>query len=116
MEEGQLSRMVQDYLKAFDQRDLDRCLDFFDENGTVNFAASVFQGREAIKEWHEARFEADMRIARVDTISVEGDKVVVEGVITSNKLKAWQLDSLDGKVTILHRDGKAVEASFDLLS
>lgn len=116
MEQTDPRGMVQAYLQAFDQRDLSRCMEFFADDATINFATGVFRGRQAIQEWHGDRFAADLRVIRIDDVRREGDAVMVDAVVTSKVVKAWRFKSVSGTATLTFRDGKICEAKFGLRS
>jgi ketosteroid isomerase-like protein len=86
--------LVLDYLKAFDSRDLERCLSFCNEDATFHFLWRSFRGLKGIEKWHRDRFAADLRVTRVDDISVEGNTVNVDVIVTSNKLKARKVNQV----------------------
>jgi len=92
--------LVLDYLKAFDSRDMERCLAFCNEATTIHFLWDSFRGRTGIEKWHRDRFAADLRVARVDNISVAGNTVTVDVIVTSNKLKARKLLQIGGRITL----------------
>jgi hypothetical protein len=114
MQGDDLETKVKAYLEAYDERDLDGCLDFFAEDAIINFAMGVFRGRPAIEEWHQDRFKADLRITRIDKIKVKGEKVTVDGVITSKTAKAWGFDSVAGRATLQFQNGKIRQVKFGL--
>ena len=86
------------YLKAFEERKLDECMQFFTEASTVEFMGQ-FHGLKDIEEWHKARFAADLKLIRLDRVEVQGSVAVVEGIATSARLRAWRVKSVNGKVT-----------------
>jgi len=100
--------LVLDYLKAFDARDLDRCLSFCNEDATFHFLWRSFRGRKGIDKWHRERFAADLRVIRVDRISREGNTVTVDVIVTSNKLKARKVHQVGGRIT-LRLEGSALK-------
>jgi ketosteroid isomerase-like protein len=104
--------MVQAYLEALDARDLSRCVEFFADDAVIDFQSGIYQGKEAIEEWHKIRFEADFKVINVDGIGVQGDKVTVDAVITSKRLRAWKIRKLGGKVDLRIQHGKIKNARF----
>ena len=42
--------LVRAYREAFDRRDLDACVGYFDEDATIRFLFSTYQGRDAIEQ------------------------------------------------------------------
>ncbi len=105
-----LRAVAQAYLAAFDAQDVDRCLAFFHEDATVDFQIGVYRGREAIGQWHRDRFAANLKMARMDSISVNGNTVTIAGVVSSKRLAAWNVTSLSGRVTMSFADGKIQSA------
>lgn len=114
MQETDLQATIQAYLRAFDQRDLSRCMNFFVENATIDFASGIYRGTQAIEGWHKDRFAADLRVLRVDAIRAQGNTVTVDVVATSNVARAWRVNSVAGRATVVFQDGKIKEARFGL--
>jgi ketosteroid isomerase-like protein len=104
--EADLKALAEAYLDAFHKRDLDRCVDFFTDDATIDFNMTAYKGRQAIVDWHKDRFEADLKMLRLNNISVKGDTVTVDGVATSKRLVAWKAKSIAGRVTMRFVDGK----------
>ncbi len=109
-----MKEMVQDYLDAFHARDLPRCLAFYDEHSRIDFVSGVYENKPAIEAWHKDRFEVNFRVVRVERIAVQGDKVIVDAAVTSNRLQKCRINSLSGKATLSLRDGKIQEIEFAL--
>jgi hypothetical protein len=101
-----LKAVAQAYLEAFDARDLERCLGFFSDDATIDFNKTNYNGLQAITDWHKDRFAADLRLVRLNNISVNGDTVVVDAVASSKRLAAWKVKSISGRVTLRFVDGK----------
>jgi ketosteroid isomerase-like protein len=101
-----LKTLAQAYLDAFHARDLDRCLEFYADDATVDFNKTVYSGRQGITEWHKDRFAADLRLIKMNSMTVEGDTVTVDGAVASKRLAAWRLKALSGRVTMRFEDGK----------
>jgi hypothetical protein len=106
--------IVKHYLEAFDNRDLSKCLEFFAEDARIDFAMGVYKGSKAIEEWHSKRFEADLRVLRVERIQTKGDAVTVDAIVTSKVAKAWKFPSVAGAVTFVFDQGKIKEGKFQL--
>jgi len=104
--EADLKALAEAYLDAFHKRDLERCVDFFSDDATIDFNMTAYNGRQAIVDWHKDRFEADLKMLRLNNITVKGDTVVVDGVATSKRLVAWKAKSIAGRVTMRFADGK----------
>ena len=101
-----LKALAEAYLDAFHQRDLERCLGFFSSDASVDFNRTVYTGLPAITDWHKDRFAANLKMTRLNHISVNGDTVVVDAVATSSRLAAWKVKSINGRITIRFQDGK----------
>jgi uncharacterized protein (TIGR02246 family) len=119
MQEFDPRQVVESYLQAFDERDLSRCLDLFDEDGLLVFGPKAFglgrfQGKKELEEWHKERFERGMVVKEVEEIEVDGDKVTVKAVATSPVLKTIHLDDFRGMVTFVVQKGKIKEARLGL--
>lgn len=114
MQDAELEAIAKEYLEAMEARDLARCVDFYAEDGVINFQNGVFKGKQAIEEWHKERFDADLRVTKIEQVKVEGDTVKVDAITTSNRLKAWKIDSLSGTVIVKFENGKIKETSFSL--
>jgi ketosteroid isomerase-like protein len=104
--EADLKALAESYLDAFHKRELDRCVDFFSDDATIDFNMTAYKGRQAIIDWHKDRFEADLKMLRLNNITVKGDTVTVDGVATSKRLVAWKAKSIAGRVTMRFADGK----------
>ena len=102
-----LKALAEAYLDAFHKRDLDRCVDFFSDDATIDFNMTAYKGRQAIIDWHKDRFEADLKMLRLNNVAVKGDTVTMDGVATSKRLVAWKAKSIAGRVTMrFGADGK----------
>jgi ketosteroid isomerase-like protein len=104
--------LVLDYLKAFDSRDLERCLSFCNEDATFHFLWRSFRGLKGIEKWHRDRFAADLRVVRVDDISAEGNTVTVDVIIASNKLRARKVNQIGGRITLRLERGALKDVKF----
>ncbi len=95
------------YLKAFEERKLEECMQFFTEASAVDFMGH-FRGLRDIEEWHKARFAADLKLIRLDRVEVQGSVVTLEGLATSARLRAWRMKSINGRVTATF-DGPSIK-------
>lgn len=107
---------VEAYLQVYDRRDMTGCLDFFTEDAVVNFANGIYRGRRDLEGWHNERFKADLRMIRIDRITVNGDTVVVDALATSKVARAWKLPKVAGRATFICHQGKIQEITFGLRS
>jgi ketosteroid isomerase-like protein len=105
-----LEALTRDYLDAFAARDLERCLAFYADDASLDFQLSVFRGRKGIEAWHQDRFAANLRILRLESITVREGTVVVDAVVASDRLAAWKIGSLSGRVTLRFEGGRIAEA------
>jgi len=110
-----LETRARDYLKAFEARDIEQCMAFYDDDASLSFVQSDFKGKEQIEEWHKARFAADLRVVRLEKVTVEGNTVVVAAVVTSKRLKAWKLKTVRGTLTTLFEGSKIKDLKFGML-
>jgi ketosteroid isomerase-like protein len=101
-----LKTLAQAYLDAFHARDLERCLEFYADDATVDFNKTLYSGRQGITEWHKDRFAADLRLIKMNSMTVDGDTVTVDGAVASKRLAAWRLKALSGRVIMRFENGK----------
>jgi hypothetical protein len=101
-----LKALAEAYLEAFHARDLDRCMEFFTDDSTIDFNKTMYTGRQGIIDWHKDRFAADLKLVKKNSVSVEGDTVTIDGAISSKRLSAWRVKALSGRVTIRFENGK----------
>ncbi len=109
-----LETRARDYLKAFEARDIERCMAFYDDDASLSFVQSDYKGKQQIEEWHKARFAADLRIVRLEKLTVEGSTVVVAAIVTSKRLQAWKLKTIRGTVTTLFEGSKIKDLKFGM--
>ena len=109
-----LAQEIRGYLQAIEDRDLDRCLALYTDDPTIRFATGTYHGKQAATEWHKDRFKANVHVKLMDDIAVQGDQVVINAVVTSDRLKAWRINTLKGKGTFQFENGKVKEARFAL--
>lgn len=107
-----LETQARAYLKAFEARDVDQCMAFYLDDASLSFVQSDYKGKEQIEEWHKARFAADLRILRLEKLTVKGNTVVVAAVATSKRLKAWKLNTIRGTVTTVFEGSKIRDVKF----
>jgi ketosteroid isomerase-like protein len=107
-----LETLARAYLKAFEAKDVDQCMAFYEDDALLSFVQSDYKGKAQIEEWHKARFAADFRIVRMEKLTVNGSTVVVAAVATSSRLKAWKLKTIRGTVTTLFEGPKIKEMKF----
>lgn len=105
-----LEALTKDYLAAFNERDLEKCLAFFTEDATVDFQDVEYQGRAALKDWHEERFQANLKLNKLESVRVKGTTVIVDLVASSDRLAAWKINSLKSRIEAKFEDDKISEA------
>jgi hypothetical protein len=104
--------LVEAYREAFDRKDVAACVGFFADDAVLKFLFGTFQGRKNIEDWHRDRFAAEVQILRVDDLTVEGNRVVLNAIVTSRKLKRFRMDEVKGTATFEVQDGRFREAQF----
>jgi len=107
-----LETIARAYLKAFDAKDVAQCMSFYHDDASLSFVQSDYKGKEQIEDWHKARFAAELRLLRLEKLTVDGNTVVVAAVATSKRLKAWKLNTIRGTVTAVMEDRKIKEMKF----
>src|SRR5881275_1428009 len=85
---------VRAYLQALGEHDLDRCLSFFSPDAVIEMMNAKHIGHDAIAEWHRQRFEANLQFEKIQAVKVKGDTVVVDGSISTKRLKFYRLNSI----------------------
>lgn len=101
--------IINEYLQAVKDHDLKRCVDFYADDATLIFLSGVFRGKKAIEDWHKERFDAAFEIVRVDAVRTKEDRVTLDAVITSKRLKTWKITSLGGRANFRLINGKIQE-------
>ncbi len=114
MRESELEGTIREYMKAFESRDLARCLEFYSENATIHFQDTRYRGRQAIEEWHNDRFLADLKILDIEDVRVEENEVILDVVVASETLKEWTIDRLNGSISFHFQQDRIDEAKFSL--
>lgn len=104
--ETDLKAVAQAYLDAFHAQDLERCLEFFADDASVDFNKTLYSGRQGIADWHKDRFDANLKMIKMTSMTVNGDTVVIDGAVSSKRLAAWRLKALSGRVTLRFENGK----------
>lgn len=112
--ENSLQEVVNNYLEAFEARDLTRCLAFFNDDAVLYFTTGRFPGKKAIEQWHQDRFKGGMRIKEIEEVEIQDNTVVVHAVATSPKLKLVRIDDLRGTASFVINQGKFSEVRMGL--
>ncbi|MFW6195539.1 MAG: nuclear transport factor 2 family protein [Chloroflexota bacterium] len=104
-----LQGMVEAYLDALQRQDLEGCVNFFSDDASIHFLGGEFRGSEAIRAWHRDRFIANLEILKTSNFKTEENTVTLDALVTSDKIKAWKIGKLAGKVAISVKDGRIAE-------
>jgi len=107
-----LEALTRAYLDAFAARDLGGCVAFYADDASLDFQISMFRGRRGIEEWHKDRFAGNLRLLRLESITVRENTVVIDAVAASDRLAAWRIHELSGRVTLSFDEGKITQARF----
>jgi hypothetical protein len=111
-DETALRQAADSYLAAFEARDLEGCLAFFDDAAKLDFQMAMFEGKEAIEAWHRDRFAANLRLVKLERITIRRETVTIDAVAASDRLAAWNVQALPGRVTLQFANGKIVSCRF----
>ena len=115
MEENEtLKKVLDDYIEAFEARDLERCLAFFHEDAHLQIATGHFPGIKQIEQWHKDRFKGGMRLVEIEDMQSEGNTLIVNAVVTSPRLKLVRIKDLRGTGTFVIQEGKFKEYRMEL--
>jgi len=106
MEEATARELIEAYLRAFERREMEQCMDCFNSDATLEWLTDEYRGKFSIEEWHKDRFAAGLKILRVDEMNIYGDVATVRLTVTSKPLVALQRPSLGGVVSVKFQNGK----------
>lgn len=101
-----LEGLTQQYLAAFEGRDMEKCMSFFDESSVIDFHMGVYKGLKSIQSWHQDRFAANLRLMQIESMQVNDATVTVDATASSNRLLAWKIKSVAGRLVIQYCEGK----------
>ncbi len=104
-----LEEITKDYLAAFNARDLEKCLSFYADDATVDFQDVVYEGLDSLREWHQERFQANLKLDKIENVRVKGKTVTVDAVASSDRLSAWKISSLKSRIEAKFEDEKIQE-------
>ena len=105
-----LEAITRNYLSAFQDRDLERCLTFFSENGSIYFQDVEYEGPEALTDWHKERFQANLKIEKIENVKVKGEKVTVDCVVSSDRLSSWKIKTLKSRIEAVFEGDRIQQA------
>ena len=114
MQTRDVEALVQAYLEALRARDVVRCVDFFAEDAIIRMPSKVYQGKESIEKFHRARFAVNFRVSQVDGIKVQDERAIIDAVVSSDKLRAWDIRTVGGRATLVLEQGKIKNIKFGL--
>jgi len=106
--------VLEEYLEAFLARELMRCVDLYAEGAVLEFATTQCRNRPELEKWHRERFSANLELVQIEQARVEGAEVILEGVVTSDRLKAWRIGTLPVRAKFAFRGDKIASARFGL--
>jgi SnoaL-like protein len=96
-------RAIKDYLRAFVARDLAGCTSCYGDDAVIQFQFSRYRGRDSIGAWHRERFDANLRLLRLEDVVAEQDEVTVDAVVASDRLAQWRFDAMSVRL-VFHLD------------
>jgi len=105
---------IQDYLRAFEARDVDRCASCYADDAVVQFQFSRYRGRDSIDAWHRERFAANLRVLRVEDVVADAEEVTVDAVVASDRLAQWHFDSLSVRLVFQLQGGHIRELKCEM--
>jgi limonene-1,2-epoxide hydrolase len=105
---------IRAYLQAVAGWDVVRCVAFFADDARIELPPGVFEGKQAIAEFHRERFAAELKLVRIGAIRATGDTVHVEAVVTSKLIRAVKIGALPvrGAFRVEHDKIKEVRGAF----
>jgi hypothetical protein len=92
--------LVSAYVDAFNAGDRSGCLELYAEDASVHFMAAAYRGHAAIRQWLEQRFAAGAQIVKVNGVEAAGDTITIHAAVTSRKLQAWRLGTINGRAEV----------------
>jgi hypothetical protein len=91
--------LVRQYLDAFGQHDISRCMAPFTANSVVVAREGTHTGLAEIEQWHRDRFAGETRILELKSVQPTATGAVADMQITSARLADTRLKSISGKMT-----------------
>lgn len=82
---------IEAYLNAFRNRDIDSCVEFFEDNAVLTFQGRHYRGRNAIRQWHQDRLDSGVELVDIRTVSTVDDSIVVDGIVSARILVPWKV-------------------------
>lgn len=105
---------IPEYLRAFVDRDLGRCTSCYGDDAVIQFQFSRYRGQESIGTWHRERFDANLRVLRLDDVMGDDDEVTVDAVVASDRLSQWHFDSLSVRLVFSLEAGRIRELKCEM--
>jgi hypothetical protein len=93
--------LVETYVDAFNAADQAACLALYADDASISFMAKTYRGREAIAAWLTERFAAGAHIVNVNGVDASGQALTVHAAVTSKKLQAWRLGTINGRAEVV---------------
>ncbi len=109
-----LEQTVRSYLEAFQAQDVERCLGFFADEATVKFLQRTYQGAENLEAWHRERFDANLRVLKIEGVNPTPEGVDVDIIATSKVLQSWGMPELGSRVRFVFADDRISELTFQM--
>lgn len=111
---GTLEQVIRGYLVALADKDLSGCVDLYTDDAVIHFMNGIYKGRKSVEEWHRDRFAANLHVLQIDEIQTTDNTVVVDAVVTSDRIKGWQVNGFPGRMTFLFEGELIAEARHGL--
>jgi hypothetical protein len=109
-----LKQRVEEFIAAFEARDLEKCIGFFTEDGCVHFLGDDISGRDALRSWLQERFDVNLTIVKLRGIDVQENKAILKGELDSDRIRAWPASGVSGIMTIEFEGDLFKDFSFGL--
>jgi hypothetical protein len=104
--------LIEAYLEAFAACDVPRSMAFYADDAVLKFVSGVYNTRAAIEDWHKERFALDVKVLRIDSITVKDDTVKVDLMVASKRLQFYRISSLAARATIRLKNGLIGDVHF----
>lgn len=109
-----LQAMVDTFLAAQNEHDIDAITNCFTEDATVTLMVETLKGKAAIREWQENLAADHFHIELGRPMEGDGDRITFVAKVEQERFKALGLAHLDGECEVVIRDGKVGRYTFKL--
>ncbi len=110
-----LKETVEQFVSAFEARDLEKCLAFFSPDACVHFLGDDYVGTEALRSWIQERFDVNLRIVKLRGIDIQEGKAILRGELDSDRIRAWPASGISGIMTIeFDEEGRFKDMKFGM--